>query len=172
MNERIRAPQVRVIDENGAQVGVMTTKEALALAQSKELDLIEVAPNASPPVCRVMDYGKYKYAQSKRDRDQRRKQRGAEVKLLRLRPNIHEHDVAVKLKKLRAFLEEGNKVRLNMIFRSREMSHPDIGRQVLLNLAEQASDVGVVESHPRTEGRMMSMVLVPKGASAKTPGGQ
>ncbi len=161
-----------MIDENGAQVGVMTTKEALALAQSKELDLIEVAPNASPPVCRVMDYGKYKYAQSKRDRDQRRKQRGAEVKLLRLRPNIHEHDVAVKLKKLRAFLEEGNKVRLNMIFRSREMSHPDIGRQVLLNLAEQASDVGVVESHPRTEGRMMSMVLVPKGASAKTPGGQ
>jgi len=166
VNERIRAPQVRVIDENGAQVGVMSSREALALAQSKELDLIEVAPNAVPPVCRIMDYGKYKYEQSKRERGQHRKHRTAEVKLLRLRPNIHDHDLAVKLRKLRGFLEEGNKVRLNMIFRSRELSHPDLGRQVLNKLAEQATDLAMMESPPRLEGRMMTMLLAPKAAGS------
>lgn len=161
---------MRVIDDNGAQVGLLSIKEALALAQSKELDLIEVAPNATPPVCRIMDYGKYKYAQSKHERDKRRKQKTAEVKLLRLRPNIHEHDVATKLRQLREFLEDGNKVRLNMVFRSRELSHPDIGRQVLTKLAEQAADVAVVESAPRTEGRMMSMMLAPKSAASPPTG--
>jgi len=130
--------------------------------------LIEVSPNSTPPVCRIMDYGKYRYALSKRERDQRRKHRAAEIKLLRLRPNIHEHDVAVKLKHLRGFLEEGNKVRLNMVFRSRELSHSEIGRQVLTKLAEQTADLAIVENPPRTEGRMMSMLLAPKSA----PGGQ
>jgi translation initiation factor IF-3 len=160
------------VDENGAQAGIMASKEALALAKSKELDLIEVAPNANPPVCRIMDYGKYKYALAKRERDHRRKQKVTEMKILRLRPNIHEHDVSVKLKHLRSFLVEGNKVRLNMVFRSREMSHPDIGRQVLLKLAEQATDVGVVENPPRTEGRMMSMVLAPKASAGQAKSGK
>ena len=166
VNERIRAPQVRVIDENGAQVGILSSADALALAKSKDLDLIEVAPNSSPPVCRIMDYGKYRYEQTKHEKEKRRKQRTTEVKLVRLRPNIHEHDISVKVKKLRGFLEDGNKVRLNMIFRSREMSHPDIGREVLQKIVEETADLAVVENSPRTEGRMMTMLLSPKAASS------
>jgi len=160
---------VRVVDENGAQAGVLSIRDALALAESKELDLIEVAPNATPPVCRIMDYGKYKYALAKRERDQHRKQKGIETKLLRLRPNIHEHDLATKIKHAKDFLKDGNKVRLNLVFRSREMSHPDIARQVMAKVVEEMSDFAVIESHPRIEGRMMSMTLAPKTAGGPAP---
>lgn len=169
MNERIRAPQVRVVDENGAQVGVMSSRDALALAQGKELDLIEVAPEANPPVCRIMDYGKYKFAQAKKDKDQHKKQKMIEVKILRLRPNIFEHDLEYRLKQIRGFIAQGDKVRLSLMFKSREASHPEIGRRVLTTLGERASDVAVIESQPRLEGRIMSMLLAPKAAVAPTP---
>jgi translation initiation factor IF-3 len=156
---------VRVIDENGAQVGVMSTREALSLAESKELDLIEVAPDAVPPVCRIMDYGKYKYAQSKKEQEQRRKHKAAEVKILRLRPNISIHDIETKAKQVRGFLQDGDKVRINLIFKSREMSHPEIGRQVLNKIAELTAEAGGIESAPRFEGRMLTMILVPKVAA-------
>jgi translation initiation factor IF-3 len=159
---------VRVVDENGAQAGVLSIRDALALAESKELDLIEVAPNATPPVCRIMDYGKYKYALAKRERDQHRKQKGIETKLLRLRPNIHEHDLATKIKHAKDFLQDGNKVRLNLVFRSREMSHPEIARQVMAKITEEMADFAIIESHPRIEGRMMSMTLAPKAAAGPT----
>ena len=158
---------MRVIDENGAQIGVLAIKEALALAESKELDLIEVAPDATPPVCRIMDYGKYKYAQAKKEQDQRKKHKAAEIKILRLRPNISGHDLETKAKRAREFLNDGDKVRLNLVFRSREMSHPDIGRKVLARIAELIADVGIVETHPRIEGRMLTMILVPKTAVAQ-----
>lgn len=160
---------MRLIDENGAQMGVLNIREALALAESKELDLIEVSPTAVPPVCRIMDYGKYKYALAKRERDQHKKQKMVETKLLRLRPNIHEHDLATKIKRAKEFLQHGDKVRLNLVFRSREMTHPDIARQVMDKIMEQSADVAIVESHPRIEGRMMSMTLAPKTAAGPTP---
>ena len=168
VNHRIRVPEVRVLYE-GEQLGVMSTSQALRVAEEKGFDLVEISPGASPPVCRIMDYGKYKYGQAKRDRDQQRKHKASEVKLIRLRPNIYEHDVEVKLKTLRRFIEEGDKVRVNMMFRSRELSHPEIGRQVLLKIAEQTADIAVVEAAPRTEGRMMSMMLAPK-VTSPSPG--
>jgi len=162
VNERIRAAQVRVIDDNGAQIGILGIKEALAMAQEKELDLIEVAPDASPPVCRIMDYGKYKYALSKKEHEQRKKHKSAEMKAIRLRPNISGHDLEVKAKRACEFLQDGHKVRFNLLFKSREMSHPEIGRQVLEKIADMTTEYGIVEARPRIEGRMFNMILAPK----------
>jgi translation initiation factor IF-3 len=149
----------------------LPTREALALAQGKEMDLIEVAPNSNPPVCRIMDYGKYKYAQSKKDQEQRKKHKAGELKSLRLSPNIAGHDLEVKAKYVRDFLVAGDKVRLNLRFRSREMSHPEIGRRVLSRIAELTDDVAIVEWAPRIEGRILTMVLAPKtGAGTETSG--
>lgn len=169
MNQAIRAPRVRVVDENGVQVGIVAAREALQMAEQRGLDLIEVAPNANPPVCRIMDYGKYKYAQSKRERESRKKQKMAEMRAIRIRPRIDEHDFNVKLKLLRRLVADGDKVKVNLLFRSREMTHPEFGQRVLARLAEGASDVAQVERAPTIEGRMMTMILAPKAEKPEKP---
>ncbi len=169
VNERIRAREVRVIDDNGAQLGVMTAQDALQIARERELDLIEVAPNAEPPVCRIMDYGKHKYEQAKRERDTRKRQKSSEVRLIRVRnPQISQHDLDVKLRKLRELIGEGSKVRISLRFRGREMSRPELGTKLFERIAQEVSDVALVESAPRREGRMMNMMLTPK-PGAKPP---
>ena len=163
INEQLRVPEVRLVDENGVQVGVIPTREALAKARERSLDLIEVAPQANPPVCRIMDYGKYRYQQARRERESRRRAKATEVRPLRIKsPHIDGHDFNVKLKKIRSFLEEGNKVKVNLFFRGRQAIHPEIGEKVLVRLAEGSADIGTVEMPPRQEGRNMTMVLTPK----------
>ncbi len=170
MNERIRAREVRLIDENGAQLGIMPSREALRLARERELDLIEVAPNSQPPVCRIMDYGKHRYEQAKRERETRKRQKSTEVRLLRMKPQIGEHDLAIKVRKLREMLGEGSKVRVSLRFRGREMSKPELGTNLLDRIARELSEVAQVEGVPRREGRMMSMMLAPRpGARPPTP---
>jgi translation initiation factor IF-3 len=158
---------VRLVDENGVQAGIVATREALQMALAKGLDLIEVAPNANPPVCRIMDFGKFKYAQAKRDRESRKKQKTVEMRAIRIRPRIDDHDFQVKLKLLRRLLGEGDKVKINLLFRSREMTHPEFGQRVLAKLAEGASDVGQVERAPGLEGRMLTMIIAPKTEKAE-----
>jgi translation initiation factor IF-3 len=155
-------PEVRLVDEGGAQLGVMATREALRIAQEQELDLIEVSPNSTPPVCRIMDYGKYKYEQRKRDREAGKKVKTTELRMITMSPRIHDHDFDVKLRALRKFLSEHNKVKLTVRFRSRELSHPEIGRRLLERFAAATAEQSSIERGPITEGRMMSMVLAPK----------
>jgi translation initiation factor IF-3 len=162
VNERIRAREVRVIDENGAQLGIMPSQQALQLARQRELDLIEVAPNAQPPVVRIMDYGKHRYELQKREREAHKKSRASEVRLLRLKPQIDKHDLEIKVRKLREMLLEGDKVRFQLRFRGREMTRPQMGQGLLQRIAEQVADIASVEGSPRLEGRMMNMVLAPK----------
>jgi translation initiation factor IF-3 len=161
VNERIRAREVRLIDENGAQLGIVPTREALRIARERELDLIEVAPNAQPPVCRIMDYGKHKYQQAKRDREQHKRSKPTEVRLLRLKPQIGSHDLDIKVRKLRELLMDGNKVRIQLRFRGREISHPELGTKLLNKIASALAEDSVVEGSPRFEGRMMNMLLAP-----------
>ncbi|MDP3181605.1 MAG: translation initiation factor IF-3 [Desulfobaccales bacterium] len=162
VNEQIRVPEVRLIGADGNQVGVMPIKEALALAEEAHLDLVEIAPQASPPVCRVMDYGKFKYQQSKKQQEARRRQTTIQVKEIKVRPKIEEHDMAFKLKNSRRFLADGDKVKISVIFRGREIAHPDRGYRILTQMAEALADVGGVEQAPRLEGRNMSMIVTPK----------
>lgn len=154
-------PEVRVIDEEGKQLGIMPTREALRIAEEKDLDLVEVAPNAKPPVCRLMDYGKYLYEKQKRERDARKAQKQIEIKEVRLRPKTDEHDIQVVLKKIRKFMKEGAKVRVRIRFRGREIAHPDVARSLMKRVAEDVSDVATVESSPSFEGRSMIMILAP-----------
>lgn len=163
VNERIRAREVRLIDENGAQVGVIPFREALAYARERGLDLIEVAGNATPPVCRVMDYGKYRYEQGKRERDAQKKQKMTELKGIRMRPGTDEHDFMFKLRNAVKFLKAGHKVKITVIFRSREFTHPEFARESLNRMAEiiKEEGSGVVERPPLMEGRTMTMVLAP-----------
>ncbi len=162
VNEQIRVPEVRLIGADGSQVGVMPIKEALALAEEAHLDLVEIAPQASPQVCRVMDYGKFKYQQSKKQQEARRRQTTIQVKEIKVRPKIEEHDMAFKLKNSRRFLADGDKVKISVIFRGREIAHPDRGYRILTQMAEALADVGGVEQAPRLEGRNMSMIVTPK----------
>lgn len=162
VNEQIRVPEVRLIGADGNQVGVMPIKEALALAEEAHLDLVEIAPQASPPVCRVMDYGKFKYQQSKKQQEARRRQTTIQVKEIKVRPKIEEHDMGFKLKNSRRFLAEGDKVKISVIFRGREIAHPDRGYRILAQMAEALADVGGVEQAPRLEGRNLSMIVTPK----------
>ena len=163
VNERIRAREVRLIDENGGQVGIVPFREALDAAKSKGLDLIEVAPTGKPPVCRVMDYGKYKYEQGKRDREAQKKQKMTEVKGIRMRPGIDEHDFQFKLRNALKFLKAGHKVKVTVIFRSREFTHPEFARNSLGRMADIAQEegVGTVEKSASMEGRTMTMILAP-----------
>jgi translation initiation factor IF-3 len=154
-----------VIDETGKQLGVFPTGEALRLAEDRGLDLVEVSPNANPPVCRLLNYSKHMYERSRRDREARKAQKQAEIKEIRLRPKIAEHDVMVKLKLARRFLEEGSKVRVRVRFRGREITHKEIARELLDNVVEKMSDVAVVEQRPAMEGRTMLMVLAPANKS-------
>ena len=161
MNGYIRAPEVRVIAPDGTQIGVKKLSEALWLAEQLGLDLVEVAPGAKPPVCRLMDYGKYKYEQSVRDREARKKQTRTVIKELRMRPRIDQHDFDLQARKVRDFLSQGDKVKVTVRFRGREQERPEYGRRLLDRLAEAVEEVGVVEQAPAMEGRSMTMVLAP-----------
>ena len=152
---------MRLIDENGEQLGVKPTPDALQLARERGLDLVEVAPMATPPVCRLMDYGRFKYEQTKKERDARKHATKVELKEVRLRPKTDEHDIAFKTRNVQRFLEEGDKVKVTLLFRGREMAHPQIGRTILENVAEQVRSLGQVERMPLMEGRTMTMIISP-----------
>ncbi|HEX7128389.1 MAG TPA: translation initiation factor IF-3 [Thermodesulfobacteriota bacterium] len=162
VNRKIRAPEVRVIDSNGQQVGIMPIAEALRLAESQELDLVEVSPTARPPVCRIMDYGKYKYEQSKKAQEARKKQTVVSIKEVKMRPKTDEHDFDFKLKNVKRFLEEGNKTKITVVFRGREMAHPEFGRRMLDRVTNELQGLATIEQSPRMEGRAISMIVAPK----------
>jgi translation initiation factor IF-3 len=161
-NEFIQSPKVRVIDENGENLGVMFTREAYEQAVSVGLDLVEISPNADPPVAKFLDIGRFKYEAQKKANEQRKKQKTQEIKEIKMRPNIDDHDYDTKMKKVVEFLEEGDKVKVTMRFRGREMAHGQLGMAVLQRVAEQTGEIAKVEAHPRMEGRQMLMVLSPK----------
>jgi len=166
INERIRVPQVRVIGDDGTQLGILAVREALALAQEKNLDLVEVSPTARPPVCRIMDYGKFKYEQSKRERVARKKQHVQQLKEIKLRPKIDDHDFDFKVEHARQFLKERDKVKVTLTFRGREMAHPELGYQMMQRVLADLAEYGSPESMPRREGRSLTMVLLPKPAKS------
>lgn len=161
VNRQIRAREVRVVDTDGKQLGVMPLREALALAEERGLDLVEVAPHANPPVCRLLNYSKYMYELQKKAREARKAQKQVEVKEIRLRPWIGEHDLEFKVRDARRFLTKGNKVRFRVQFRGREIEHADMAKELLQNVASQLADVGFVEAAPRMEGAFMVMVMAP-----------
>jgi translation initiation factor IF-3 len=161
VNERIRIREVRLVDENGQQVGVVPTMQALEMARDRGLDLVEVAPNAIPPVCRLMDYGKYRYEQSRKERESRKNQTVVELKEVRIRPKIDDHDLETKGRNAAKFLDAGDKVKVSVLFRGREMAHPEIGRGLLDQLIELLRPHGSVEQAPKIEGRTMTMILAP-----------
>ncbi len=154
--------EVRLVDEDGEQLGIMPIREAVDLAIQKSLDLVEIAPSAKPPVCRLMDFGKFKFEQSKREKDARKKQKIISIKEVKMRPNIEEHDFQVKAKNARKFLTAGDKVKFTIMFRGREITHPENGQRLSLKFAEELSDISAVEKAPKVEGRNMVMILVPK----------
>src|SRR6187549_547761 len=161
INNRIRVPEVRVIAEE-EQLGVMPTHEALRLAEEKGLDLVEISPRSQPPVCRIMDYGKYKYDEAKKKQQARKRASTVETKEIKFRPKTEEHDMDFKVKHVRRFLEGGNKVRLAVVFRGREITHPQTGMAVLNRVVDRCSDLATVEATPNMEGRRMIMVIAPK----------
>jgi len=162
VNRQIRISPVRVIAEDGAQLGVLSVDEAIAAAQERGLDLVEVAPLARPPVVKIMDYGKFKFEQAKATRAAKKKQHIIHLKEVKYRPGIDEHDFDFKTRHAREFLKEGNKVKVTMMYRGRQMAHLDLGRLVLDRVAEALKDVGKIEMEPRLEGRNMFMVIAPK----------
>lgn len=155
-------PEIRVIDDEGNQLGIMPTREALSIAQERGLDLVEVAPTANPPVCRILDYGKFKYDEAKKQKDARKNAHTVEVKGIRLRPGIDPHDFSYRTDDARRFLEQKNKVQVTLIFRGREMAHPEIGRGQMEKMAQALADISVVERPPVIDGRRMTMLLSPK----------
>lgn len=157
-----RVRDVRVIGEDGQQLGIMDVRRALELAREKSLDLIEVAPQANPPVCRIMDYGRYKYEQSKRDREAHKKQKGGEVKGVFFRPGTDDHDIQFKVRNIVNFLKEGDKVKVTVRFRSRESSHPEFAQKLLEQVEQMVGEHGVVERRPEWEGRTMVMMFAPR----------
>lgn len=162
INWDIKAPEVRVIDAEGKQVGILPLKEAMKIAEEKGLDLVEVAPNSKPPVCRVMNYGKYRYQQNKRTQEARKHQTVIHVKEVKVRPRTEEHDFQFKLGHVKRFLDEGNKVKISVLFRGREIAHPEFGKEMLNRFVEGLKDLTVIEQAPRLEGRNMVMILAPK----------
>jgi len=164
INERIRVPEVRLIDDQGQQVGVLKTADALAFAQERDLDLVEVAPEARPPVCRVLDYSKYKYEQAQKVKQARKHQQQITVREIKFRPKIAEHDYDTKKHHVERFLKHKDKVKVTIMFRGREVTHPERGTAILDRLAEELSDLGVVEQRPMQEGRNMTMMMAPSKA--------
>jgi translation initiation factor IF-3 len=169
INDRIRAREVFLVGADGEQLGVRPLPEALAQAREQELDLVEVAPNANPPVCRIMDYGRYVYEQEQRRRQSKRKATNVVIKEMKFRPKIDEHDYTTKMKHVVRFLGEGNKVKLTIMFRGREMAHPELGMKILRRVADDVADFAVVESDPRQDGRNMTMVLHPTRKDGRKP---
>ena len=161
INNRIRAREVRLIVDDGENVGVVPTQEALRIATERGLDLVEVAPNANPPVCRVMDFGKFQYERAKKEREARKQQKQVEVKEIRLRPKTDDHHRSFKVRDARRWLEDGMKVKVRIRFRGREITYPEIARDMLKEVAQELEDVAVVEQAPNMEGRTMLMVLAP-----------
>ncbi|MCS6959849.1 MAG: translation initiation factor IF-3 [Pseudanabaenaceae cyanobacterium SKYGB_i_bin29] len=162
INDRIRFPQIRVIDEDGTQLGIMTPKEAMAIADEKELDLVLVGEKADPPVCRIMDYGKFKFEKEKRAKEAKKKQHTAEVKEVKMRYKIEEHDYQVRINSAQRFLKEGDKVKATVMFRGREIQHADLARELLNRMANDLKDIAEVQQAPKQEGRNMTMVMAPK----------
>ena len=162
VNGSIRAPKVRCIDPDGNQLGVIDTRDALVKAEDFGLDLVEVQPNADPPVCKILDYGKYKYEAQKRANEARKKQKIIEVKEIKFRPNIDEHDYQVKMRNVSKFLAAGDKVKVTLRFRGREMAHQELGAKVLARVREETEEVAKVEAMPKLEGRQMVMVIAPR----------
>ena len=164
INEQIRVREVRLIDGDGKQLGIIPTREALDIAAEAGGDLVEIAPNAKPPVCKVLDYGKYKFEQEKKDKESRKKQKLLKLKEIRMQPKIEKHDLAFKSKHVQEFLDEGNKVKVTIRFRGRELAHTELGRDVLDRVTENLEvDTFTVDRKPQMEGRFMSMILAPKG---------
>jgi len=162
VNERIRAPEIRLIGAEGENVGVVTPARALALAQEAGLDLVEISPNATPPVCKIMDFGKFKYENQKREAEARKKQKTIEVKEIKFRPGTDTHDYDVKMRSVLKFLEGGDKVKVTLRFRGREMAHQQLGMELLNRVAADVAEVGKVENMPKLEGRQMVMMIGPK----------
>ena len=167
INEEIRAKEVRIIGDNGEQLGVLQTSAALAMAYEKDLDLVLIAPTAEPPVCRIMDYGKYRFERDKKEKEAKKKQTVVEVKEIQLSCRIDTHDFETKVKHAHRFIGEGNKVRVVVKFKGREMSHLDIGRDMLEKFEQACADVGTVDKRPTLEGRFMSMIINPAKQAAK-----
>lgn len=167
VNRQIRAPKVRVIGPQGDQVGILQTREALAMAQDAGLDLVEIAPNAEPPVCKIIDYGKFRYDQTKREKESKKSQHQVKVKEIKLKPNIDEHDFQTKLKKAQEFLEKGNKVKVTCWFRGREMAYPQLGKRVVDRMVEELQEFAHVEAPAKMMGRSMICVLAPQASKGK-----
>ncbi len=161
--------EIRVIDDTGEQLGIMAPQQALAIARQKGLDLVEISPTAQPPVCKIMDFGKFQYEQQKRAREARKHQKVIEVKEIKFRPKVDEHDYQFKKKHIERFIEDGDKVKATIFFRGREVAHPEIGRRILERLVQELGDLVMVESSPRMEGNTMHTILS-KRAGAKQPG--
>ena len=162
VNHRIRAREVRVIEEEGGQLGVMTPQDAMKIAEERGLDLVEVAPNANPPVCRIMDYGKYLYQMKRKAHEARKHQKSITVKEVKFRPNTDEHDYEFKKNHIIRFLKQGDKVKANIWFRGREIVHKEIGRALLQRLEDELEEVGVIESRPKMEGNNLVAIIAPK----------
>jgi translation initiation factor IF-3 len=161
VNDRVRAPEVRLVGPDGAQIGIVTIQEALRRAQELDLDLVEVAPNAAPPVCRIMDYGKFKYERDVRQKEARKRQARVEVKEIKMRPKIDRHDYQIKKGHVERFLKTGARVKVTIMFRGREMAHTELGRRLLDRLTEDLQELANVESFPKLDGRNMIMVMAP-----------
>ena len=164
INEQISDKEIRVIDSDGSQLGIMPSKKAMELAEQKNLDLVKIAPQATPPVCKIIDYGKYRFEQSKREKEQRKNQRVVEIKEVRLSLNIDTHDFETKKNHAMRFISEGNKVKASIRFRGREMGHPELGLEIMKRFSEAMAEVANVERQPKLEGRTMMMFLAPKPA--------
>ncbi len=162
MNRGIRAQEIRLIDEKGEMIGVVVPAEGLRLAQAAGLDLVEISPNAQPPVCKIMDYGKYKYEQQKKANEARKKQKVIVIKEIKLRPSIDKHDLEVKMRQVDGFLKGGDKVKFTMQFRGREMAHQDIGRKLMEGVVTMLGDTVKFEQYPRMEGKYLVMMVIPK----------
>ena len=162
INEQIRDKEVRVIGADGEMIGIMSSKEAQALAREAELDLVKISPNAKPPVCKIIDYGKYRYEQARKEKEAKKKQKTIELKEIRLSPNIDTNDLNTKINSAKKFIEKGNKVKVTLRFRGREMAHMNQSKYILDDFAEALADVAVVEKAPKVEGRSIGMVLAEK----------
>ena len=165
INHRIRVPEVRCIDADGTQIGIVSTRDALAKAEQQGLDLVEVSPTAKPPVCRIMDYGKYKYDQEKKSKQQKKNAAATKLKELKFHANVDTHDFDTKVRHARDFLESGNRVKCSLFFRGREGAHQDLGFEVMNRVLEELKDLGVAEQPPRLLGRSIIMLLTPKPAT-------
>jgi len=167
INEDIRVKEVRLVSDDGEQLGIVPIREALQIAMERNLDLVEVAPSAQPPVCRLMDYGKFKFEQNKREKEARKKQHVISVKEVKMRPNIEEHDFQVKARNARKFLTNGDKVKLTIMFRGREITHTELGHNLSIKFVNELADIATVEKMPKVDGRNMVTILMPKLDSDK-----